>query len=977
MPELDEPTTPQLDDNEAMGAEVPEAGSSPKLNLLNHDDGARSDQDQARFRDEAGAGIAAIPAVSDRSNEVGAADRAAKKGGDSGGGPRTVGLPGGGKSMPEKGGAGGMMAGLGGRIGGLMSGRRRWAILGGGGLLGVILALFFAFSQLKLIGLMETLAKHVFRRNSHMYEVRREKFMNEFMNKYFGEANVNIDDNTATFTQQVMRRMHDGLEPRLNEKYKIETIGSDHPGYKKFRVTNNATGEVTEFDTYGDRREGRRFINQVADDITHDDNWVKRIWYKRRLTDITGTRWHWLDPIKQPYAKAVVIAENQLAKFLLVGSGRAAEVAAGFLDSLLGAEEHARVAAELERASSEEGAKIISKVVVKKALTAVTGVGLVVTAIDVGCGINKAIVDGSIQKAVKQYTELQYMTAFAAEQSKSHQLKEGKTDAPTLAANMSLYTLKDDKGKIHDYTESNNYRRQVGENVAYHPTDNCEDPSELCTQNLPKSRLDNSIFGKVLNTETDLANNQMVKLFAPIGVPGSYSTNTFCTVTVFIIDKAAGAASWIFEHTAAQLIPGYEDFKKVAAKFIGKVSDKMLSELAGPVVDASKKGPLLAHVLGAGGSLAAASAAGSPVGQTADSNTCTSDPDSDSSMCGHKLSKKDVTEQNTVIAEEDAQDYANSSTWSKIASIDNPRSVASRLIAATPLSFEQATQQSQAAMLAVISPATWSKLLASLPKLFSAPSFAASAEGSYVVLDNGDDSAHDQFGTDYTGFTEAELNQPLETPGLKNIDRNMGCSAVAGLKYTKGPHKGEPIPLPPACERFLSGGESDQGNDSAQLGSGNFVWPVDKIFPVISCWKNNRGNHLHAGIDISAPIGTPVHASADGKVEIANGTQDPEGYGNMIVINHGNGMWTLYGHLNEIGVTVGQTVKQGDVIGKTGNSGHSEGPHLHFNIQNQGGALGNAANPGTLNPLDLLPSDGRALRTGSGICGPGPTGYKQ
>ena len=82
---------------------------------------------------------------------------------------------------------------------------------------------------------------------------------------------------------------------------------------------------------------------------------------------------------------------------------------------------------------------------------------------------------------------------------------------------------------------------------------------------------------------------------------------------------------------------------------------------------------------------------------------------------------------------------------------------------------------------------------------------------------------------------------------------------------------------------------------------------------------------MHTGIDLRGEIGEPVHATATGKVSIAG---RDGGYGNMVEIDHGNGLATRYGHLSAIDVTVGQTVRIGQVIGKIGSTGRSTGPHL-------------------------------------------------
>jgi murein DD-endopeptidase MepM/ murein hydrolase activator NlpD len=97
---------------------------------------------------------------------------------------------------------------------------------------------------------------------------------------------------------------------------------------------------------------------------------------------------------------------------------------------------------------------------------------------------------------------------------------------------------------------------------------------------------------------------------------------------------------------------------------------------------------------------------------------------------------------------------------------------------------------------------------------------------------------------------------------------------------------------------------------------------------VTSCF-GERWGHLHAGVDLAAAYGTPIRAVGAGTV-IAAGPA--AGYGNAVLIDHHNGYLTHYGHMSEITVTVGQQVTPGQQIGKEGSTGHSTGPHLHFEV---------------------------------------------
>ncbi len=117
-----------------------------------------------------------------------------------------------------------------------------------------------------------------------------------------------------------------------------------------------------------------------------------------------------------------------------------------------------------------------------------------------------------------------------------------------------------------------------------------------------------------------------------------------------------------------------------------------------------------------------------------------------------------------------------------------------------------------------------------------------------------------------------------------------------------------------------------------------FIWPA-AYSKVITCKYGPRIHPItkksgtHTGIDIRATLNSNIYAAASGKVIKAGWNT---AYGNMIIIDHGNGITTLYGHANKLCVSVGDTVNQGDIIMKAGSTGYSTGPHLHFEVRKNG-----------------------------------------
>jgi murein DD-endopeptidase MepM/ murein hydrolase activator NlpD len=129
-------------------------------------------------------------------------------------------------------------------------------------------------------------------------------------------------------------------------------------------------------------------------------------------------------------------------------------------------------------------------------------------------------------------------------------------------------------------------------------------------------------------------------------------------------------------------------------------------------------------------------------------------------------------------------------------------------------------------------------------------------------------------------------------------------------------------------------------SSSGDVSSSGFIWPVSG--PITSPFGMRWGT-LHPGIDIGVPTGTPIQAAASGTV-IWCGWMS--GYGNLVMIDHHNGLATLYGHQSQVAVGCNSEVSQGQVVGYSGCTGFCTGPHVHFEVRLNGSPV---------DPLGYLP----------------------
>jgi len=176
-------------------------------------------------------------------------------------------------------------------------------------------------------------------------------------------------------------------------------------------------------------------------------------------------------------------------------------------------------------------------------------------------------------------------------------------------------------------------------------------------------------------------------------------------------------------------------------------------------------------------------------------------------------------------------------------------------------------------------------------------------------------------------------------------DQSRKLAEVSGVDNSTPPARGQGGPARPVdSAAVLASLEAKTAKLEREMrmyesfvrfhGSRPSIWPVfGRLESGVGGRRNpfgGRGFEYHEGQDIDAIYGTPVQVSASGRVTIAGWQR---GYGNVVYVDHGNGLSTRYGHLSEIDVAVGQSVTQGQTIGLVGSTGRSTGPHLHYEVR--------------------------------------------
>jgi murein DD-endopeptidase MepM/ murein hydrolase activator NlpD len=170
------------------------------------------------------------------------------------------------------------------------------------------------------------------------------------------------------------------------------------------------------------------------------------------------------------------------------------------------------------------------------------------------------------------------------------------------------------------------------------------------------------------------------------------------------------------------------------------------------------------------------------------------------------------------------------------------------------------------------------------------------------------------------GMRQGELinsiNNSIQNLSSRIKAQTISYNELAGLMNNKEKLLASTPAIQPVANKDLN-----------RIASG-FGYRIDPIYKTVK---------MHAGLDFSAPQGTPIYATADGTIIVAGNIGN--GYGNHVVIDHGYGYQTLYGHMVRVKASRGQRVKRGDLIGYVGSTGKSTGPHCHYEVHKNGQKL--------------------------------------
>lgn len=227
-------------------------------------------------------------------------------------------------------------------------------------------------------------------------------------------------------------------------------------------------------------------------------------------------------------------------------------------------------------------------------------------------------------------------------------------------------------------------------------------------------------------------------------------------------------------------------------------------------------------------------------------------------------------------------------------------------------------------------------------KIMSVNEIIEKAEGKFSIQLATDIVYTREIAYDIT--TEYDESQPSSYEKVKTEGENGEEEVTVRTVYVDGvqtdAYETDSVVIKEAVDEVVvkgsdsssEGTSSSSTSSSSSYGSGSFIWPVPYTHNITSEF-GMRWGRLHGGIDIAAGgvYGQSIVAADSGTVILAGNQGD--GYGNYVIIDHGNGYKTLYGHMSSVAAYTGQQVAQGEVIGYVGSTGNSTGPHLHFEIR--------------------------------------------